>query len=65
MSDDDVVAEIKVRIHQSSAMSVMGHIGDEMFAIACLNQAIQSVKDHHNRLRQGQTLIVPACDTPL
>lgn len=64
--DLTVVAELRVRIHRSGAMSVAGSIGDETYAIACLEQAIQSVKDHHKRLRgDGSALIVPACDTPL
>lgn len=64
--DEDVVAELRVVILRNGAMGVMGAIGDERYAIACLEQAIQSVKDHHRRLRgDGSMLITPACDTPL
>jgi hypothetical protein len=64
--DEDVVAELKIVILRSGAMGVMGSIGDEKYAVACLEQAIQSVKDHHRRLRgDGSMLITPSYDTPL
>lgn len=65
-TDDDCIAEIRVKIARSGAMCVAGCIHDEVFAVACLEQAVQSVKDHHKRLRgEGGVLIVPAYDTPL
>ena len=61
----ECIAEIRVKIARSGAMCVMGSIGDEVFALACLEQAKQAVKDHHKR-QQGQfSLIVPAHDTAL
>lgn len=64
--DEDVIAELRVVILRNGSMGVMGAIGDETYAVACLEQAIQSVKDHHKRLNgTGSPLIVPAYDTPL
>lgn len=64
--DEDVVAELRVVVLRSGAMGVMGCIGDETYAVACLEQAIQSVKDHHKRLRgEGSMIITPGYDTPL
>lgn len=64
--DEDVIAELRVVILGNGSMGVMGAIGDEHYAVACLEQAIQSVKDHHRRLRgDGSMLITPAYDTPL
>ena len=63
--DMDCIAEIRVKIARSGAMAVMGSINEEAYAIACLQQAIQAVKDYHKR-RNGQIrLIVPAHDTAL
>ncbi len=64
--DEDVIAELRVVILRNGSMGVMGAIGDETYAVACLEQAIQSVKDHHLRLRgDGSMLITPSYDTPL
>jgi hypothetical protein len=63
MLDDDVVAELRIRVHRNGAMSVTGCINEENFAIACLQQAIQTIKDHNSR--QKIDLIVPHYDTPL
>lgn len=69
--DDDVVAQIKIAVHRNGAMSVAGCIDEEMFAIACLQQAIQTVKDHNMRRRMAKIhsnqidLVVPHYDTPL
>lgn len=66
LRDEDIVSEIRVVILRSGAMGVTGAIGNELHAVACLEQAVQSVKDHHRRLRgQASPLIVPAYDTPL
>lgn len=67
--DDECIAYITVKIARSGAMAVSGAVGDEMFALACLDQAKQSVKDFHKRRRGESTIIapqlVPAYDTPL
>lgn len=63
--DMDCVAEIRVKIARSGAMAVMGSINDEAFALACLEQARQAVKDYHKRQAGQINLIVPAYDTPL
>lgn len=63
--DMDCIAEIRVKIARSGAMAVMGSINDENYAIACLQQAIQAVKDYHKRQNGQISLIVPAHDTAL
>ena len=67
--DEDVIAYITVKVARSGAMAVGGHITDEMFAIACLEQAKQSVKDFHKRMKGDSAVmspqIIPAYDNPL
>jgi hypothetical protein len=55
----EVVAELRVRIHRSGALSVAGCIDHEQYAIACLEQAIEAVKRHHKRFE----LVVPSKDS--
>lgn len=67
--DEDIVAYITVKVARSGAMAVSGAIAEEAFALACLDQAKQSIKDFHKR-RRGESLviapqIIPAWDTPL
>lgn len=63
--DMECVAEIRVKIARSGAMAVMGQINDEHYAVACLQQAIQAVKDYHKRQRGEISVIVPAHDSAL
>lgn len=63
--DMECVAEIRVKIARSGAMAVMGNINDEMWALACLEQAKQAVKDYHKRQCGQINIIVPAHDSAL
>lgn len=69
MSDefaDDVMAEIKVRVHRSGAMSVSGHIHDERYALALVDAARDSIINHHRKGRDlSAGLILPAHDNPM
>ena len=69
MSDDlpdDVMAELKVRIHRSGAMSVSGAIHDEKYALSMLEAARDSIINHHRKGRNlAAGLILPAHDNPL
>lgn len=63
--DMECVAEIRVKIARSGAMAVMGNINDELWALACLEQAKQAVKDYHKRQRGQINILVPAHDSAL
>jgi hypothetical protein len=63
--DMDCIAEIRVKVARSGAMCVVGQINDEHYAIACLQQAIQAVKDYHKRQNGQINILVPAYDSAL
>lgn len=58
LRDDDVLAEITVRVHRSGAMQVAGDIHDEKFALSMIDAARDSVRSYH--LRQKGQIIIPA-----
>lgn len=57
---DETVAVIEVRVRRNGSMSVAGSINDEAYAIAMLQHAIDSVRDHNamKRINTGH-LIMP------
>ena len=59
--EDDVVAELKIQVRRSGAMSVAGCIHEEAYALAMLESARESIKSHNarQRLNGGQAVIVP------
>lgn len=58
LRDDDVLAEITIRVHRSGAMSVSGAINDEVYALTMIDAARDSVRSHH--LRQRGSIVIPA-----
>jgi hypothetical protein len=62
---DQTVAVIEVRIRRNGAMSVAGSINDEAYAVAMLQHAIDSVRDHNARKHLGERggLLISAKDT--
>lgn len=57
LREDDVLAEISIRVHRSGAMSVSGAISDESFALSMIDAARDSVRSHH--LRQRGAILIP------
>jgi len=64
---DTIVAQITIALRRNGAMSVSGHINDEMYALHLIDTARDTVKNHHAKLRMGERggLIIPAYDTSL
>ena len=63
---DTVVAEITVKMRRNGCMSTEGSITDEMYAIACLESAIDAVRQFHiRRNKEDGRILVKACDTAL
>jgi hypothetical protein len=64
---DTVVAEIIVQCRRNGSMSVAGSITDEMYALAMLETAKDSLRGYHDQRRAGRrsALVVPAYDTAL
>lgn len=61
--DDAVVCKIEIAIRANGAMSVAGAINDLAFALACLDNAKDSVRNYHSRQRlENGGLIIPARD---
>lgn len=56
--DSEVMAQITVTVFRSGAMSVVGDIHDEKFALSLIDAARDSVRSHH--LRKNGELIIPA-----
>jgi len=52
-------------VRRNGNMSVAGNIEDLAYAIACLDQAKDTVRSYHARQRPGQTIIVPGTDLAL
>jgi len=63
---DAVVFALEIKVRRNGAMSVAGSIFEEAYALAALDAAKQSIKDHNarRRLDQGGSVIVPPHDTP-
>lgn len=63
---DETVFFLEIRVRRNGAMSVGGHIHEEKYALAVLDAARQTIKNHNARakLGAGHDIIVPAKDTP-
>lgn len=63
---DEPVAVIEIKVRRNGAMSVAGSINNEKYALAMLDAAKDSVRNHNSRNRlQNGGLIIPANETPL
>lgn len=61
-----VQAHIELKLWTDGAMSVEGHIDDEAFAIAMLENALATIRNHHARKSaQGLNIIVPGKDVSI
>jgi len=56
---------LEIRVRRNGNMSVAGNIEDLAYAIACLDQAKDTVRSYHARQRPGQMIIVPGTDLAL
>lgn len=63
---DSVVFALEIKVRRNGAMSVAGSIFEEAYALAVLDAAKQSIKNHNaqRRLGLGEAVIVPPSDTP-
>jgi len=59
---DTKVAVIEVAIRRNGAMSVAGAINDLPMALAMLDQAKDTVRNHHMRINAGKQIITPSYD---
>ena len=64
---EEVTAYLQIAVRRNGAMSVAGCIENEQYAIAMLDAAKDSIRNHNarRRLQQPQGLIIPANETPL
>lgn len=64
---DQTVAVIEIRVRRNGAMSVAGDINNEAYALAMLDNARDSIRNHNARRRIGERggVIIPAKDTGL
>lgn len=62
---DAVIAVLEIKVRRNGAMSVAGSINDEVYALAMLDSARDSIKSHNARGRKQTALILPAHDTAL
>lgn len=64
---DTVVFQLTIACRRNGAMSVAGNINDMEYALAVLDTARQTIKNHHAQIKLGQRggLIIPAHDTAL
>ena len=58
LRDEDTVAELRLRVRRSGAMSVEGCITDEAYALSMLDAARDSIKSHNKRI-QEKGIIIP------
>lgn len=66
LRDEDVVAELRIQVRRSGAMSVTGCIHEERYALAMLDSARDSIKAHNRRaINSAAGLILPAHDNAL
>jgi hypothetical protein len=63
---DAVVAFIAIKVRRNGAMSVEGCIDEEAYALAMIDTARDTIRNHNQRKRiNGGGLIIPAHDTAL
>ena len=63
--DDDVIAEIQIKVRRNGTMSTGGAINNLEYALAMLDNAKDAVRRHHGRMASGQRVIVPPQDVSL
>lgn len=63
---EEPVAVLEIKVRRNGSMSVAGSINNEKYALAMLDAAKDSVRNHNARNRvTGAGLIIPANETPL
>lgn len=64
---DSIVCAITISVRRNGSMSVSGNINDEAYAMAMLDTAKQSLKNHHDRLKiqNKGSLILPSHDNAI
>ena len=67
MCDEDVVAELRIRIRRDGAMSVAGCINEKDLALAMCDQARECITNNADRqkLQSQSGLIIPHYDSAL
>lgn len=60
--DDDVIAEIQIKIRRNGSMSTSGAINNLNYALAMLDNAKDAVRQYHGRMAAGSKIIVPSKD---
>ena len=63
--DDDVIAEIQIKVRRNGSMSTGGAINNLEYALAMLENAKDAVRQYHGRMASGQKLITPSYDVSL
>lgn len=59
----EIVMELRVRVHASGALSVLGPIEHKEYALALLENAKDAIRNHH--ARRAGNLIVPSEDVSI
>jgi hypothetical protein len=59
LHDDDTVCYLLIQVRRNGAMSVAGHINNEAYALAMLEQAKETVRSHAMR-RRGALIVPPS-----
>ena len=64
--EDDVVAELRIRVRRDGAMSVAGCIQEEAYALAMLEHAKDTIRQYsaRQRINKGDVLMTPSYDAP-
>ena len=66
MREDDVVAELRIRVRRNGSMSVAGDIHDQAYALAMCDAARDAINNRHDRQKlQAGGLLIPQRETPL
>lgn len=62
LREGDVMAELVIRVRRDGAMSVSGSIHEEVYALAMLDAARDSIRGHHARqkLNHGGAVLIPS-----
>ena len=62
---DSVIAFIELKFRKNGSLSTGGTIYNLPYALAILSNAAQSVRDYHNRLEAGRSILTPSYDVTL
>ena len=65
MKPTDIVHAIQIKVRRNGNMSTGGSINDKALALSILDHARDAIAAQHNRIHDGEGVVIPTHDTEL